>query len=240
MLALLERSDTSTTTPMTAVEYEVAGRNFLKLNFPQLFGLRLVVDRVQREQGEFPETAGHGSFEWDFRAPVVLSGDEPLASAAVDVYLSHGRYHRPAHPVLTAPGQLTPLKIPRGGRLELVPADFLAIFEITTAREWHKRLLARLEARLAVTLDRARDLNRDMPVRLGILDVVAVIGVVGTESCLKRVDAIMASSRWSSSLLRTMADAARFVFVRLPYDPTGSPVVAPTAPEPLRAEDSCV
>lgn len=97
----------------------------------------------------------------------------------------------------------------------------MAIFEITTTRRWpNTDLLERLERRLAVSLNRARDLNRDSS-GLGILDVVAVIGtrVLGTDACLQSVSDRLAP-RSKMPLLTQMADAARFVFILRPYATT--------------------
>ena len=87
----------------------------------------------------------------------------------------------------------------------------MAIFEITTAKRWPTSLLARLEQRLAVSLDRARALNPDAA-ELGVLAVVAVVGVLGTDACLESVSTRLARSA-ETPLLREMASAARFVFL---------------------------
>jgi len=94
----------------------------------------------------------------------------------------------------------------------------MAVFEITTARRWPTGLLERLERRLAVSLDRARDLNRDSS-ELGILDVVAVVGVLGTDACLRSVSDRLARHS-TMPLLTQMADAARFVFILRSYAAT--------------------
>jgi hypothetical protein len=87
----------------------------------------------------------------------------------------------------------------------------MAIFEITTAKRWPMSLLARLEQRLAVSLDRARALNPDAA-ELSVLAVVAVVGVLGTDACPESVSTRLARSA-GTPLLREMASAARFVFL---------------------------
>ena len=90
----------------------------------------------------------------------------------------------------------------------------MAVFEITTARRWPTSLLTRLGQRLAVSLDRARALNPDAA-EFGVLDVVAVVGVLGTDACQASVSARLAM-RAELPLLKEMANAARFVFLLRP------------------------
>jgi hypothetical protein len=93
----------------------------------------------------------------------------------------------------------------------------MAIFEITTSVDWAKPLLPRLEARLRVTLDRARALADGIE---GILDVCAVIGVVSPASCQRSVAARVAAGVFP--LLSTMMHNGRFVFLQRGYSPRSS------------------
>jgi len=198
----------------TPAEYEEAGRRHLRENFERLFGLRILETAMAQRAAPSIVSLRAPSFEWDFRVPVNVSGS-PSFSKSPDniIYPSHESYLRPARPVRAR--ELTPTKLPSGAASA---SDFMAVFEITTARRWPTGLLERLERRLAVSLDRARDLNRDSS-ELGILDVVAVVGVLGTDACLRSVSDRLARHS-TMPLLTQMADAARFVFILRSYAAT--------------------
>ena len=195
----------------TPADYEEAGRRYLRDNFERLFGLRILeAARIQRAEGEITTPSG-ASCEWDFRVPVNVSGSPTFAKspeAGCLIYLDHERYLRPARSDRAR--ELTTTKLPSG---IAAASDFMAVFEITTAKRWPTSLLARLEQRLVVSLDRARALNPDA--ELGILDVVAIVGVLGTGACQVSVSTRLAK-RAEMPLLREMANAARFVFLLRP------------------------
>ena len=199
----------------TPAEYEEAGRRHLRENFERLFGLRILETAMAQRAGAEIVSLSGASFEWDFRVPVNVSGSPSFSNSPVSlIYPSRESYLRPARPVRAR--ELTPTKLPGGAASA---SDFMAIFEITTTRRWpNTGLLERLERRLAVSLDRARDLNRDSS-ELGILDVVAVVGVLGTDGCLRSVSDRLAR-RSTMPLLTQMADAARFVFILRSYATT--------------------
>jgi hypothetical protein len=212
-LAAAEEASAASSSAATPAAYEEAGREHLLSIIEDTFGLRVPENvRSHRLQGE-----ADFSSEWDFRVPVMCSGVPRNHRASEDfiIYPTHDAYTRPARP--SRARQLTPTKIPGspGGTY----SDFMAIFEITTEEEWSKKLCLRMETRLAVSLGRARELQPRDEAPLGICDVVAVIGVVGVASCQRSVP-----SQVKTPLLREMMDAARFVFVRLPY--SGSPKAA--------------
>ena len=187
----------------------------MRENFERLFGLRILETAMAQRAGAETVSLSGASFEWDFRVPVNVSGSPSFSNSPVSlIYPSRESYLRPARPVRAR--ELTPTKLPGGAASA---SDFIAIFEITTTRRWpNTGLLERLERRLAVSLDRARDLNRDSS-GLGILDVVAVIGVLGTDACLQSVSDRLAP-RSKMPLLTQMADAARFVFILRSYATT--------------------
>lgn len=141
--------------------------------------------------------------------PVNVSGSPSFARALAAgflIYPDHERCLRPARPERAR--EFTPTKLPSGAA---AASDYMAIFEITTAKRWPMSLLARLEQRLAVSLDRARALNPDTA-ELSVLAVVAVVGVLGTDACPESVSTRLARSA-GTPLLREMASAARFVFL---------------------------
>jgi len=208
IVAALRDSGSDAASGATPAEYEESGRKYLRDNFERLFGLRILdAACAQRAQGDIV-TRGSASFEWDFRVPVNISGSPSFHTEAPGshIYPAHERYLRPARPARAR--ELTPSKLPSGAATE---SDFMAIFEITTTKRWTSGLLPRLEQRLAVSLDRARALDPDSP-HLRILDVVAVIGVIGVDACQMSVATLLAT-RAGMPLLKEMADAARFVFV---------------------------
>jgi hypothetical protein len=108
-----------------------------------------------------------------------------------------------------------------GGDAVVVGADreFMALFEITQEERWATRgeassyLLPRLEARLQLTLDRARDAAGEGCPDLSVLDAVAVVGVFSPDSCK---EAVLAEVKEDSAyvLLYAMMKASRFIWVR--------------------------
>ena len=206
----------------TPAAYEEADRAHLLDIFEDKFGLRAKhPPRPHRLRGEIQPSQGQGdSVEWDFRLPVMCIGSAPShpdKNADFLIYPEHASYVRPLIPEFTR--ELTPTKI--AGAIKETQSDFMAIFEITTMARWAPVLVPRLEQRLAVTLDRAssESLQPAGPKQLGILDVVAVVGVVGISSCLRSIPERV--TKTSTPLLHKMMEAGRFVYVHLPY--AGSP-----------------
>ena len=104
-------------------------------------------------------------------------------------------------------------------------ANYFALFEITTAEKWSERyrersdaaaktMLARLEERLRRTLGRARD-EGVIDAAQGILDLVAVIGVVAPKTCTASVSHQMSKAS-APELLKALMDAGRFVVLVMP------------------------
>ena len=206
----------------TPGDYEDSGRAHLLAIFEDTFGLRVMRNASpHRLQGEIEGTGHISSCEWDFRVPVMCLGapTHPQKSNDLVIFPDLDSYMRP--PVPDRARRLTPTKL--AGATVDTSCDFIAIFEITIVAKWAKALAPRLEQRLAVTLDRARALQ---PVEgrgagpLGILDVVAVVGVVGISSCQHSVPGYVTTG--ATPLLHAVMVAGRFVFVRLPY--AGSPL----------------
>lgn len=206
--------DASASTP---VAYEESGRLHLLSIFEGTFGLRVLSNaRVHRAEHEI--VVEGGNVEWDFRVPVMCSGVVSAAKTSTFIiYPDQPSYIRPPRPLRAR--QLTPTKIVAGVSTVETRSDFMAIFEITTTKEWAKNLAPRLEQRLAVSLDRARTLQLEGEAALTILDVVAVVGVLGILSCLRSIPSQVTKAK--TPLLFQMMEAARFVFVHMPY--SGSP-----------------
>ena len=202
-------------TNQTPAAYESRARRFLISELERRCGLRVLAGASPHQlQGEIHD-ADCRSVEWDFRVPVTVFDVPPSHSAASDefiIYPTHSSYLRPPRP--SAPRHLTPTKVTGG---TAPPAcDFLAIFEVTTQEKWSPALLLRLEERLLISLDRARsNATNDIA---GILDVVAVIGVVSPYSC-QRCVALRLSAN-SHRLLGEMADAGRFVYLQMEMSPS--------------------
>lgn len=217
----------------TPADYKESARLFLRETvLPHWLGL-LVVPEVLID-GLEGDLSGNcfPNLQWDFRAPVTVSSLPPSQSGKTSnfvVYPSWDSYTRPEKP--TSSFRLTPTKAAHAR--EPPVADFMAIFEVTIANKWAdfkdgQSLLTCLEERLFISLARANALrNADTP-ELTILDVVAVVGVVGVFHCQQKIATVRADSRTndnirpaSSSLLWKLMDAGRFVFVRQPYgDPS--------------------
>jgi hypothetical protein len=88
----------------------------------------------------------------------------------------------------------------------------MAVFEITTSTTWSRSLLPRLEERLLLSLERARNLPGNSGIT-SVLHVVAVVGVVGVADCKQSVAKRVTAAR--HPLLHTMMREGRFVFIRL-------------------------
>ncbi len=100
-------------------------------------------------------------------------------------------------------------------------AQYFAVLEYTSSFEWthdwtqadtgkrRKALPPRLNTRLAICLQRAKDAGNACS---SVLDAVALVGVVGVDDCQESVEALLASPSCPWTLLKEMYDARRFVF----------------------------
>jgi hypothetical protein len=194
----------------TPAAYEESGREFLAREMERRFGLRIVPGaRVHRLNYEIPD-AGDASMEWDFRAPVAVSNPPSHAMNAADmvIYPDRERYISP--PGVECGRHLTPTKAP--GSKALPTCDYIAIFEITTNENWPKPLLPRLEARLRITLDRARAHSPPEVGEQGILDVCGIIGIVTPHA--KKDSVATRVKAETFPLLYAMMESGRFVCLR--------------------------
>jgi hypothetical protein len=194
----------------TPAAYEESGREFLIRELERRFGLRIVPDaRIHRLNHEFADGGG-ASMEWDFRAPVLVSNPPSHAMEAADmvIYPDQERYVSP--PRVERGRHLTPTKVP--GSEALPTCDYMAIFEITTRENWPKTLLPRLEARLRITLDRARAHSPPELGESGILDVCGVIGIVTPHA--KKDSVATRVKAETFPLLNAMMESGRFVCLR--------------------------
>ena len=169
--------------------------------------------------------------EWDFRAPVVLARTEPnpnLVLGAFEVFPSG----TPAYlrPPSVDPHYLTPTKFSSADHPP--SAQYLALFEFTTADKWPKRskrladgtfktMASRLNERLAKSLDRAKEFGL-IQRSARITDLVAVIGVVAPAACTASMTFQMTKSD-VPLLLKEMMDARRFVVLVRPTSAQPSP-----------------
>ena len=165
-------------------------------------------------------------WQWDFRAPVLVTLTSPNPSTELgvfEVFPSQAAYIRPPSPS-GGTLHLTPTKF--GGAPSPPSADYLALFEVTTARKWTARhgaekdgMLARLEKRLRLSLDRALS-EKLLAAGSSILNLVAVVGVVAPAPYSVSVRDLMAKDT-APQLLKAMMGAGRFVFLAAPR--VGSP-----------------
>jgi hypothetical protein len=202
-------AEDSATTILSDAEYE----DMARLKLPSILLDRCGLEVVRGADASRTVLAG---LEWDFRVPVLVAATAPNPNAergAFEVFPNKAHYERPA----AVPARIvTPTKV--GTAAEPPPAHYLAIFEMTVAPKWTRRssaregLLERLEARLALSLDRAFSsgvCERD------VLALVAVVGVVAPAPYSDSVRERMSRAD-APPLLRQMMDAARFVFIGVP------------------------
>ena len=202
---------------MTEEAYEIFARTALPAILLRRCGLEVVpgVD-LQRSM-----LMGQ---EWDVRAPVTVAVTEPSSNAELgilEVFPSKPTFVRP--PRIPA-RHVTPSKF---GDPPVEPdAHYQALFEITTTIKWTARrpgqeaMLVRLEKRLRVSLERAREcgyLRGDE----SITSLAAVIGVVAPSPYAVSVRDMMASSPYV--LLNEMMSAGRFVYINVKRPSTSSP-----------------
>ena len=171
--------------------------------------------------------------EWDARFSVVLQSpwtppdSDALRGASFMVY-GGGSYSVPAATPLR---QLSPSKSGQAA-----DAQYFAVLEYTLHPDWtrnwrddtgrtRKMLPPRLEARLAVCLQRARDAGNDCT---SVLDAVALVGVVSPYHCRSSMEALLSSPTCPWPLLRQMYTARRCVFYYcFPASPRPSSVLLP-------------
>ena len=200
---------------VTPTEYEENGRQFLISEMESYFGLGILSDaRVRRLDKEILYDSDK-SMEWDFRVPVKVCSapaSRSVRSSDLFIYPDQERYIRPGRPD-GGSRQLTPTKI---GADDAAPAcHYMAVFEITTSKYWTDKLLARLETRLRITLERARALTAEVR---NILDACAVVGVVSPYSVTASVTSKVKEG--ALPLLFQMMTAGRFVCLRRDYNPS--------------------
>jgi len=208
--------DDDGTTVLSDAQYEERARAFVSTQLLRRCGLEVVA-------GVDVTRASLKGLQWDFRAPVTIAGTaaHPNAEAGVfAVFPSKPSYERPPR---VAARKVTPTRFSDADAEPL--AHYLALFEFTTAPRWASRykdgrgggartMLWRLEERLAISLERARS-ETSFDAAAGILDLVAVVGVVAPTTCTDSVSAQMAKVGAPPNLLALMR-AGRFVALAMP------------------------
>ena len=193
--------------------YEEKGRAFVLGELETRFGLRAVEGfSPHRLEGEIQDS-GDKSVEWDFRMPVTVTASPPTRpgkSADFIVYPSKSEYVRPLKPLTER--RLTPTKATTPHSQE---CHYVVVFEITTTIKWSRKLLARLEERLRVSLDCARDLTSEIQ---EIVDVCAVVGVVAPTHCQESIGMVLKETNFP--LLHRMMTEGRFVWLLLQVSPS--------------------
>ncbi len=174
-------------------------------------GLRVVPSSRRGIPHSDPAAGGQ---QWDarFSVTVVTSWIPPPAAEGFRVY-GGGDYGIPTDIPLRA---LSPSKV-----AQPPDAQYFAVLEYTSFSEWthdwtqadtqkkRKALPPRLNTRLAICLQRAKDAGNACS---SVLDAVALVGVVGVDDCQESVEALLASPSCPWTLLKEMYDANRFVF----------------------------
>jgi hypothetical protein len=218
--------------------YEDLGRGLIAKELGPRFGLRIMDGAVgpSRAEGEIHDpTSADPPAQWDYRMPVIVLGPPPAIPTAAKDFLvyGHSAYSRPLAPAQER--HLTPKAVRGGGppasaeEPPLILCHYMVIFEISMT--WVARsLLARLERRLYISLDRAR--AQDLGIN-NILDVVAVIGIVAPNSFTKEVAKTVVAKSYPH--LHAMMTAGRFVWLmKAAIDPlAGSPRTVASAPAVL-------
>jgi uncharacterized coiled-coil protein SlyX len=195
--------------------YEEKGRAYVMGELETRFGLRAVEGfSPHRLEGEIQDS-GDKSVEWDFRMPVTVTASPPTRpgkSADFIVYPSKSEYVRPLKPLMER--RLTPTKA-TSATPHSQECHYVVVFEITTTIKWSKKLLARLEERLRVSLDCARDLTKEIQ---EIVDVCAVVGVVAPTHCQESIGMVLKETNFP--LLHRMMTEGRFVWLLLQVSPS--------------------
>jgi hypothetical protein len=151
--------------------------------------------------------------QWDARFSVLCpqGWEQPPPSALMYTY-GGGQYARPASTGIP-PRQILPTK---------PPAAYFAVLEYTRFPGWtvtwksenglvFKSLLFRLEERLLKCIQRA---GATGVASTGVLDLVAVVGVVGEDCCQESAEAILSKADSPFRNLREMFLARRCVFFK--------------------------
>jgi len=219
---LLDRLGEDAASAATPPQYEERGRLFLAAQFERRFGLRLLGNVFERAAGELRVAGDDGSgsprsSQWDFRAPVNVNdgaASHPHKAEDFVIYPAQEFYVRPVRRERAR--ILTPTKtMGSSGVLVYVSSDYMAVFEVTNGNFSRSQrtpgLLQRLEERLRISLDRARSIDESSI--SGILDVVAVVGVVSPFSCHQHVGEKCVAAAFPT--LFEMMTAARFVWLKL-------------------------
>jgi len=197
--------DVSVATPKV---YEEKGRAYVLGELETRFGLQAV-------DGSQIQDSGDKSVEWFFRMPVTVTASPPTRPGkSVDfiIYPSKSEYVRPLKPLTER--RLTPTKA-TSATPHSQECHYVVVFEITTTTTWSRKLLARLEERLRVSLDRARDLTREIQ---EIADVCAVVGVVAPTHCQESIGMLLKDTNFP--LLHRMMTEGRFVWLLLQVSPS--------------------
>ena len=164
--------------------------------------------------------AGAGSMQWDGRFSVMCTaGWRSVARSLTSDFYVYGDYLYYQRP----PAKLELRKLSPNKEMN---AQYFAVLEYSRWGDWthswvndqtpprsRSALPPRLEKRLAVCCQRAREAwgSTEVP---DVLDVVAVVGVVGEDSCLEAVEELLRAPTAELRLLKKMHQAGRFVFMR--------------------------
>ncbi len=212
---ILRRTTDDSLTVLSDAQYESRARKFLSSELLRRCGLEVVT-------GTDVLRANFLGMQWDFRAPVTVAGTEPHPNAETGVFEIYPQKMFYVRPPRIVAREVTPTKF--SGALQPPAAHYFALFETTTAEKWSERyrkrsdaaaksMLSRLEERLHKTLGRARD-EEIIDATQGILDLVAVVGVVAPKTCSESVSHKMSKGS-APVLLKTLMDAGRFVVLVL-------------------------
>ena len=212
-LAELESDRGSNVSVLSDPQYEEDARNWLPSQLLQRCGL-VVVENFNAQRTYLMD------LQWDFRAPVIIAQTEPNPNLELNVFeifpTGTPFYLRPK---AKKPHYVTPTT--SIGSDNQPTAQYFALFEFTTASGWSKRsrqkgdgafktMAARLNERLAKTLDRAKE-EKLIAGDARITDLVSVIGVVAPTSCNESMSMMMNKKDNVPLLLKEMMDAKRFV-----------------------------
>jgi len=240
-LAELENDRGSNVSVLSDPQYEEDARKWLPSQLLQRCGL-VVVENFNAQRTYLME------LQWDFRAPVIIAQTEPnpnLELNAFEIFPTGTPYY--LRPKAIPPCYITPTK--SIGSDNPPSAQFFALFEFTTASGWSKRsrrngdgafktMAARLNERLAKTLDRAKE-EKLIDGDARITDLVSVIGVVAPTSCNESMSMMMNKKDNVPLLLKEMMDAKRFVvFVKPNVAPHKSRSSNKSSPLPDSIVDS--
>ena len=173
--------------------------------------------------------AGDVDVQWDGRCSVSCtpSWAAQPRSDQFYVYGNETMYRRPA--ILSTTRGLSPGK-PKNEM-------YYAVLESSRWGDWthtwtnddkppkvRKALPPRLDTRLRLCVERAKAAG--FPKSTTVLDVVAVVGIVGEFDCKEAVESQLSKPTKELELLKAMYNAGRFVFKRCSVIPVGAPLVS--------------